>query len=129
MSIIRSFDSSSWIMDNSPQGQLAPRQLAPRKTRPMTTRPTFRRQLAPFRRQIAPHSEDNSPQLFLTCYNLKINLNSFRRPVTLAYKRAYIQTYPQDYGQLAPKTTHPKKGRLMAVIKFELRRHSEKACL
>ena len=72
--------------DNSPQRQLAPRQLAPKKTRPKTTRPTFRRQLAPYSVDNSPHSEDNSPELVLTCYYLKIKLNSFRRPAALAYR-------------------------------------------
>ena len=74
------------------QRQLAPRQLAPKKTRPKTFCPTFRKQLARYSEDNSPHSKDNSPQLGLTCYNLKIKLNSFRRPVTLAYKLVYIQT-------------------------------------
>ena len=75
-----------WDQDNSPQRQVAPRQVAPKKTRPKTTRPTLRRQLAPHSEDNSPHSEDNSPQVVLTCYNLKINLNSFRRPVTSVYR-------------------------------------------
>ena len=58
-------------------------QLAPKTTRPKTTRPTFRRQLAPHSGDNSPHSEDNSPLLVLTCFNLKMNLNSFRRPINL----------------------------------------------
>ena len=85
-------DWREWDQDNSPQRQLAPRQLAPKKTRPKTTRPTFRRQLVPYSEDNSPHSEDNSPQLVLTCYYLKIKLNSFRRPATSAYRWVYIQT-------------------------------------
>ena len=58
--------------DNSPQDNSPQRKLA-------------LRQLAPHSEDNSPHSEDNSPQLVLTCYNLKIDLNSFRQAVTLVY--------------------------------------------
>ena len=89
---LRVISAQNRDQDNSPQRQLATRQLAPKKIHPKTTRPTFRRQLAPYSEDNSPHSEDNSPQLVVTCYYLKIKLNSFRRPATLAYRWVYIQT-------------------------------------
>ena len=114
----------SWITDNSPQRQLAPRQLAQKKTRPKTTRPTFRRQLAPHSEDNSPHSEDNSPQLVLTCFNTNrpssfyfiIIILKTTRPKTTRPKK----NSPQDNSPHIQKTTRPTFRRQLAPFRRQL---------